>query len=474
MPQLGLVKSMPWQVGEGDWIHWTNSYGSSREGIVVKSRSPYYNSQFATMRRLWPGVDSYCEDLINDRHSIAWQHFQIWKRSFPMHHAIWKGDADMVNILLLHGSSEVQLRTRCPDGQTPWDWAEQTGQDNIMQLLVEYGGGPKPTWLLQACPASPRQSARPKLMLECLSLSGDHRFRGCFDEDVHIEKVVATIRTTSGIDANLVLPNNHIVSDVDEAVSLKDLLESAPQVEQRLAPDGCTYTKRQFYAYFGRARGAEVWDAAGPGDEEVAIALSQTEVTQMENANISAAIAASLESQSTISLRILVLRFKDCTELMHTVMQSDIAQNLIKNSVDVQPAWANQAIVLVEGMTQEALASSDFDPSTLRKWCVVLWEQDEDAITSALRTVSYRRRPKEKNREVITINATSGNQDVVLSPKNRLASADDLYKSLGIEVIRTFLDEEAGRRVGWRPKSLFTKSSGDARAIENPRKWAMP
>merc|ERR1712048_244062 len=69
------------------------------------------------------------------------------------------------------------------------------------------------------------------------------------------------------------------------------------------------------------------------------------------------------------------------------------------------PDWANGAKILVEGLTHDLMKESvdEFAPDDLCQWHVVMLPEHETEINKALRTLTYRMRPRPKTRQTVMI-----------------------------------------------------------------------
>jgi len=247
-----------------------------------------------------------------------------------------------------------------------------------------------------------------------------------------------------------------------------ELLESPPSMEKRKDPkDGLSYTKEQFFKYYGVQEGQTMRDVAIPDKDEVEIACEQSlmEINEVENQMVSEATLRS--RQESECWRILVLGYnKHPIEFTDAIWQSELAKSLRNRGVDISPQWANGARILIEGLTPAMLEKSGFAPGDLRRSHVVVTAENEDNVEVALRqSLSYRTRPRIKTRTVIT--CWEPVMRAIFGPEED--SSTSFPKDLCIT--RTFLDVPKNIRVGWDPRSVYTKSSNDRHGIENPRKW---
>merc|ERR1712217_764656 len=106
--------------------------------------------------------------------------------------------------------------------------------------------------------------------------------------DVLVTDVLAAMAEQTGLHrkqpATLVLPNNHIIGISDHKEFLRELLDSPPATEKRKDPfDGKTYTKHEFYKYYGSREGEERWSIADIDEVEAARAQSLKEIAKVPN-----------------------------------------------------------------------------------------------------------------------------------------------------------------------------------------------
>ena len=139
--------------------------------------------------------------------------------------------------------------------------------------------------------------------------------------------------------------------------------------------------------------------------------------------------------------------------------------------VNISPDWANGAKILMEGLTPEMMEKGDppFDPDDLRRSHVVALPEHETDVLESLRDLSYRKRPRTKTRNIFTCQKLPSKEEGDFLEEEpqcfQLGLPEDLC------VTRTFIDVPSYIRVGYRPRSVYTKSSNDMHGIENPRKW---
>mmetsp|Transcript_14201 Transcript_14201/g.28102 ORF Transcript_14201/g.28102 Transcript_14201/m.28102 type:complete len:455 (-) Transcript_14201:157-1521(-) len=438
-----------------------------------------------------------------------------------LHLAVWSGNTSATRRLLERKASPNVMDN---DGQTPWAWAEAKNNEPMLEILREYGGGPSPVWSLKAEPTLDA------MLLVCTNLGGETVFSHRFTEEAPVADVVKCCRRETGASATFILPNNHVIGLSDHHLTIKELLDSPPCTEKRKDPhDGHGYTKREFFKYYGSRKGQEMWDKAIP-DEEVAYAESWRRETAMEtNAMISEAVLRSRHehdesnkraapitpplsnvpgmlgvadsgtpshppnvSPSLVhhegngeSMKAMVLHFnKHPAEFKEAIHESAVAQNLIKRGIDISPEWANGAKILIEGLTPSMIQESGFQEQ-LQRWHVVVCPENEKDVMESLLAIRFRKRPKLKTQTPITCQklpvmrsacAESSHQDkheAAVAEEADLTEESQLATSIPEEfrVTRTFIDVCKSHRVGWSPRSAYTKSSNDRHGIENPREW---
>jgi len=405
------------------------------------------------------------------------------------------------------------------DGQTPWAWAEAKGDESMMEILSEYGGGPSAVWSIQVEPSSnetgqeiavvaPWSSAVLKSFVSaesdegksvvCTNLAGETMFRCRFPKDVLVEDVFARITRDTGKAVTLILPNNYILGLSDHHLALGDLLDSPPNSEKRKDPkNGLSYTKLEFYKYYGKEQGRDMWAMAAPDEFDVACAQSLADLAAVENTMISEAVFRSLRESDGGKdevLQILVMGFnKHPIDFTNAISESALAQSLMMRAVNISPEWANGAKVLIEGLTPEMMEKGDppFDPDDLRRSHVVALPENEKDILESLRGLSYRMRPRTKTRNIVTCKkppSKDPQRDGSARDGSESCEAHEGEEEEGyfveeepqcfqpglpehLCVTRTFIDVPSYIRVGLSPRSVYTKSSTDKHGIENPRKW---
>lgn len=419
-----------------------------------------------------------------------------------LHLAVWHGDTSAVRSLL---DSRISPNAMDRDGQTAWDWAEARGKDYMMDILREYGGGPKPVWSLKLEPRLDEKLNHRKVSL--INLAGETVLQADFREDDSVESFLATIEHETGRSATVVLPNNYVIglpAVGDGHLTLSNILDNPPVEEKRKDPiDGRSYTKKEFFKYYGFEEGQEKWSMVEPDIDEVVVARARAEslkeLAQHGNALVSEAISRSREDAR---IRILVMQFnKISLDFTNAICDSPVAVSLLTRGVDISPAWANGAKILVDGLTPLMMeeGAPSFDPSSLRRSHIVVLENYEEDVMNSVRALSYRKRPRPKTVQFMTCQATSPNissreestrdgsdsseqQEVDNSEAAAFAKASQ-HSPLGsitsalpedFSYTRTFIDVTEHLRVGWSPRSAFTKSSNDRHGIENPRKWVLP
>jgi len=343
-----------------------------------------------------------------------------------------------------------------------------------------------------------------------------------FPEDASVADVVAEIKQQKGVSAILTLPNNHVLGLSDHHRSMRELLDSSPCAEKRTDPhDSRCYTKREFFSYYGTRQGQQVWDRAIPV-EEVAYAESLRDATLAENAMVSEAVLRSRHecdgsSEQVTPIKVcnfpailgvadtgmtehdsndeivrgLVLGFnKHPAEFKEAIYESALAQSLINRGIIICPEWANEATILIEGLTPSMLQEGGFAPVELKRWHVVVFEENEKDVMDSLSTIRFRKRPKQKTRALITFRKRpkmhvpreeSCHQEEYEAEGEDGTASDDEPQCLNQDpatslpeefcVTRTFIDVPKHLCVGCSPRSAYTKSSTDRHGIENPRKW---
>jgi len=365
--------------------------------------------------------------------------------------------------------------------------------------------------------------------LSCTSCAGDVKFQGCFSEDARVADVVTSIRQETGRASHLVLPNQYVIGLSDHPRAFGELLDSPPPKEKRKDPNcknGLSYTKREFFKYYGSQEGQDRWAMAMRDEMEAACSQSQMEFAKAQNARISEAVSASRHEcaggeleiaaaaqssqashfrtaaehamrmscgtspflpardknhKESVTTTILVVGFnKHPVEFTNAIRKLPLAQSLCTRGFEISPEWAKGAKILIEGLTPSMMqgAQPDFAPETLRCWHVVMLPENEKEVMDSLMGLKYRTRPREKMRTTITCQQEASKDQPCGSPGDDCEKSDEYTGSSLPEdlfVARTFIDVPANLRVGWSPRSAYTKSSNDKHGIEgrfeNPRKW---
>lgn len=436
----------------------------------------------------------------------------------PLHFAVWRGDGQQARLLLNEGDAEQALNALDEDGQSPWAWAEAKGNESMMEILREYGGGPSAVWCLQVEPhqqeapwkelqyesqVSPwsssvfesvvlqEQAVQERMWVSCTNLAGEKTFHHEFPLDTHVASVLGVVKRNTGQSPTFVLPNNYILGIGDGRRALKDLLDSPPKTETRKDKDGLQYTQLEFFKYYGFREGSEIWAAAAPDEVEVACAKSLLDMAKEENDQISEAVSRSLrESESgDEGVKILVIGFnKHPMQFTNAICESAFVQSLCMRGIDVCPEWANGAKILIEGLTPSMMeeANPPFAPADLRRSHVVVLPENEKDVTESLMGLKYRERPREQTRKTVTcLKLPFENpqcEGIAGDGSERCEEHEVEEEGLDFSsvcepllgefcVTRTFIDVCKSLRVGWRPRSDYTKSSNDGHGIENPRMW---
>lgn len=193
--------------------------------------------------------------------------------------------------------------------------------------------------------------------------------------------------------------------------------------------------------------------------------------------------------------RVLVIGFnshpRDFTD---AICDSELAQRLHNRGIPISPVWANGAKILVEGLKPEIMKEAGFPPEDLRLWHVVVHPEKERDVFESLMKLTYRKRPREKSRKVISCmkqpslrqlfvgrafgglgccdEHESENIDADCMQEASQWSLEPLTRTFrGLCVTRTFIDVSKRERVGWSPRTNYTKSTSDRHGIENPRLW---
>jgi len=205
------------------------------------------------------------------------------------------------------------------------------------------------------------------------------------------------------------------------------------------------------------------------------------------------------------------------------ILKSPLAEDLRSKGVDVHPPWANGAKVLIGGLTSDILEKSGHAVEELKVYHVLCLPEDEETVQECLMQLPYRIRPRAKRRMVLSLASSSradsasmnddasSSKDLIrvnkrlpatrflLSTLSRSSSSlhegqvNDESSTMGEDdssmteetrngdahsiwqehfcTTRTFIDVTKSARIGWNPRSLYTKSSGDRLGIDSGRRW---
>jgi len=189
-------------------------------------------------------------------------------------------------------------------------------------------------------------------------------------------------------------------------------------------------------------------------------------------------------------------------EFSDVLLNSEWVRGLVTRGVDVQPAWARGAKVLVAGLTEELVEEVGVAISDLRPWHVFISELDEPQMHSALSNLKYsirpRVRPGASRHFTMNPQRPSAAEDIdgieaavqaednhsfeegpEETPQAELETTQHAGDAKPPEenciVYRTFIHFPVPKAIS--PRSAYTRSSTDRHEIEhparaaNPRKW---
>ena len=89
------------------------------------------------------------------------------------------------------------------------------------------------------------------MSLSCNNLAGETVCRDVFPKSVRVAEALDTIKKGTCEAATLILPSNYVLGIGDHHLALWEFLESPTKIEKRLHRDGISYTKHEFFKYYG-------------------------------------------------------------------------------------------------------------------------------------------------------------------------------------------------------------------------------
>jgi len=145
-----------------------------------------------------------------------------------------------------------------------------------------------------------------------------------------------------------------------------------------------------------------------------------------------------------VASKAVVLTFsRNPQELENAILNSPLAQRKEQEGVELKPAWANGAKVLLEGVQPE-LVDSTIEP--LRPWHVIVAEKDEPSLLASLEHLPYTiRKLRPSGRAVVPdylslLNVSSGTDSSSSSSRVSDGTAqDDTSYIIEYKVERTFI-----------------------------------
>eukprot|EP00746_Dinoflagellata_sp_MGD_P015464 gnl/MRDRNA2_/MRDRNA2_134371_c0_seq1.p1 gnl/MRDRNA2_/MRDRNA2_134371_c0~~gnl/MRDRNA2_/MRDRNA2_134371_c0_seq1.p1 ORF type:complete len:565 (+),score=101.05 gnl/MRDRNA2_/MRDRNA2_134371_c0_seq1:53-1696(+) len=181
------------------------------------------------------------------------------------------------------------------------------------------------------------------------------------------------------------------------------------------------------------------------------------------------------EAVSSLPARNLVLTFnRNPKGFDEALLNSELARDLVRRGVDVQPPWAKGGKVLTSSVSPDALEDL---PNEIGLRTVIVHEDDEQAVWAALSGLPYDIRPRLKPStgkvallgpsDLSMFGDVSSNTNTCTSSSasSRIMAPSQLPEQ-SIEVDRTFVHFSAKGA-----SSPRTVSTSEAHHAENPRKW---
>jgi len=170
-----------------------------------------------------------------------------------------------------------------------------------------------------------------------------------------------------------------------------------------------------------------------------------TEHPLKENAGIGIGMN-NARSSGDGSTTCMMLTFKEGSTfaLEQALMQANFVKTLVDRSVDVKPAWAHGAKILVGGLTEDMLRRVGINTKGLRPYHVIVWEEDARFINLVLQ--GMQRPPRMKSSKTLQIDLGGASQ-----------AADDTQDTRGMDLVEEPIIS---------PQTQCTHSSTDQHDLE--------
>jgi len=122
-----------------------------------------------------------------------------------------------------------------------------------------------------------------------------------------------------------------------------------------------------------------------------------TVATQTESTSVLCGTQGPMSFAGSLPDQYIILHFGRCPRLFSRVLQSSrLGQNVLSQTADLTPSWANGAQILVPGLGPDDLQHNGHDPAALRPWHVVVMVEDVSEIFRSLQRLPYYQRPRAK------------------------------------------------------------------------------
>jgi hypothetical protein len=174
-----------------------------------------------------------------------------------------------------------------------------------------------------------------------------------------------------------------------------------------------------------------------------------------------------------ISLVGFSLFSKDFEEAL---LRSDAAQRLVTRGVEMQPAWAHGAKILVDGVARETLEQAGIEIDNLRPWHALVFEEDVPQIRSMIQNFAGRK-PRVRSAQVVDLGATFAASEKSDDAEVKGDMADSPEPEM--YVCRTFVHVPEPKMIS--PRTCCTQSLPDPHERDcvemnmrrlNPRVWS--
>lgn len=188
-------------------------------------------------------------------------------------------------------------------------------------------------------------------------------------------------------------------------------------------------------------------EEAATTPEEASAVAEALWSSQVEHLIATGQVAQSDGSVEDDARKIVLLTFsRNPQELENAILNSPVAQQKRQEGVELKPAWANGAKVLLQGVRPERLDSTT---GSLRPWHVIVAEEDEDSLLASLQHLRYVIRklrpdgravvpPTADSLSIFNVSSVAGSSSSS-SWVSEDAAQDDTSQAIEYTVSRTFI-----------------------------------